>query len=849
MLQTYDVQQTTSCLRGTRIVVLGDSTARQFYYSMVKKVLPDASTEGDRHSNIHFQDPASGTTFEFYWDPVLNSTKTLSLLSGSGDRVLGREVQTPSIFLVGTGLWFLRYSEWSGGIEQWKQLMKKLIRQMDSPRLEPLAQNLFISPIPAVNTEKLSMERLRTLLPKDIKDMNNFLKEATKESSISVPFSWNKMTETAASETNDGLHYAEAVVSMEADILLNFVCNKKLPKVAPMHTTCCYDYPSNHWFQTLMLAVFLVWLPAGYIIQSGYRQHASSRLFPSLAIIKSLIVVAAAVVYIYFADRTSLFFKGNKVFTWTSFSSLIILSVLAGFITLKKSEKDQAVLSRDQTDEWKGWMQIVILIYHYTGASSVSAIYNPVRMLVASYLFMTGFGHFVFYYKKADFGFSRVASILTRLNLLTILLAYTMNTTYLAYYFAPLVSFFYLIIYGMMYIGHSHNHKPLFIVSKILITAVTTVSAINTPSVLDKAFALLHFVFGVAWSAKEWRFRLQLDVWIVFVGALFAYGFIKAQEISITTHPRWNTIQEITITASIIGLAGYFLFEVSMQKFEYNHWHPYISWIPILSFVVLRNSTAPLRNTVSTFYTFIGKCSLETFICQFHIWLAGDTKGILIILPWAEGTVAWNLNLVLSTFLFITIAHVLSGATAEVADWLITGREPKPKGQSALPTTFAKLNTSLVSTERENGVSTPVTIKRQSVPVSPISTSVGTVGPYNLKSLMEASLEMETTSIKSDAEIYNQEGEDKPHYKGVVDSEQCPTNSSPVIVDNSPHARRTEGVVLQIDTNNASRFRSGGAMDSARSPSGVTLKSIWAQPIWKITIFLTVIWLLNYGST
>ena len=66
---------------------------------------------------------------------------------------------------------------------------------------------------------------------------------------------------------------------------------------------------------------------------------------------------------------------------------LLLLLVVATGYTMK--EIPDKILNRDQTEEWKGWMQVLFVWYHYFKAVET---YNAIRLFIAAYVWMTGFG-------------------------------------------------------------------------------------------------------------------------------------------------------------------------------------------------------------------------------------------------------------------------------------------------------------------------------------------------------------------------------------------------------------------------------------------------------------------------
>lgn len=191
-----------------------------------------------------------------------------------------------------------------------------------------------------------------------------------------------------------------------------------------------------------------------------------------------------------------------------------------------------------------------------------------------------------------------------------------MDTDWLSYYFSPLVSMWFGIIWLTMWVLNQHNKSTIFMVSKIFISAglVTLFFYLDWP--LQVIFAFSNGVFRTEWYAREWAFRVTLDIYIPYVGMLAALAYIKTLEHRLTDRPEWAHWVKYAIVGAGVAMGLYMILELQLHKFKYNVYHPILSAVPVLAFAVLRNATPYLRSVNSKFFMYFGQCSLETFIIQ-----------------------------------------------------------------------------------------------------------------------------------------------------------------------------------------------------------------------------------------
>lgn len=156
----------------------------------------------------------------------------------------------------------------------------------------------------------------------------------------------------------------------------------------------------------------------------------------------------------------------------------------------------------------------------------------------------------------------------------------------------------------------------------------------------------------------------------LYVTFLFSIVYTKYGNVDVSKHissARFinSTKLYIVTIASIFSVCIFLSVYIPDSKYDYNAFHPFTSSVPVILYALLRNCHPYLRGTHSRLFSWFGRCSLETFICQFHIYLAMDTRGILTIFP-GKGWLLWTMNFILTAIVFVWISDRVAQATGTI---------------------------------------------------------------------------------------------------------------------------------------------------------------------------------------
>uniref|UniRef100_A0A3P8VYK9 CAS1 domain containing 1 n=1 Tax=Cynoglossus semilaevis TaxID=244447 RepID=A0A3P8VYK9_CYNSE len=677
MMHKYKSTEARNCLAEKRVAFVGDSRIRQLFYSFTKIIDPERREDGNKVRVAWV-----------YYCPHCIFTHGLQETTAK-----------PDVVILGAASWSIKLHRGSSEtLQQYKvnltAIAVYLERLAEDGEVYWVLQEPVNEGVLSENRKMITNQQL-DLYNEAAVDVINSSKRNGRSRIKLLAASRQAALETI-SQSDDGLHVPESTRDVGAMVLMNSLCNKIL---RPIDGSCCQTIPPLNFLQKLAVFLFLgsaLILLALHVF--GINRHrrpvppdvesleekkpvTAAVPFSPKAPFHALCRMGVIMGYFYLCDRADMFMKEQKFYTHsTFFIPLVYIFVLGVFYS--ENSKETKLLNREQTDEWKGWMQLVILIYHISGASAFIPVYMHVRVLVAAYLFQTGYGHFSFFWLKGDFGLYRVCQVLFRLNFLVLVLCVVMDRPYQFYYFVPLVTFWFVIIYATLALwpqilqkrANSSGVWHLGVLMKLLGLLLFICFFAFSQGIFESIFSMwpISKLFELHGSIHEWWFRWKLDRFAVIHGMVFAFIYLVLQKRQVLSEGKGEIllpgkISNLLLLFSVISFITYSIWASSCKtKTECNEMHPYISVVQILSFILIRNIPGYARSVYSSFFAWFGKISLELFICQYHIWLAADTKGILVLIPGNP-----SLNIMVSTFIFVCVAHEISLITNDLAQVVI----------------------------------------------------------------------------------------------------------------------------------------------------------------------------------
>lgn len=677
-LHPYETKDLIQCMKpGSQLLFLGDSTARMIFWATANLLDSGIRADFNVHGNIEFV--RHNITIKLLWDPYLNKSESFGLVK----QIARNSSLAGSVHYVyiTTGLWHAMFERRDRVLIGFKKSMDDMAAVLKNA-VPGAFGNVYWGPTQLPLYSKLDKSRNKKITAEYIEPMldythsifgYNYSNHASEHGNEGILYTND--SRPAAYYTpvfnrygpghltvydHIGLHYLPSVIALQTQTLLNHHCNGRImkPDRIPHDTTCCvpYDQPTSTHLSLIALTAALGVILVLFMVISSQR----------LASIKSTVAIVMITVltalYAYLCDRTHQTNQQFLVLSWYELGALLQVLVITAVLSVSRANftlpKYSSFVGHPVLiSEWKGICVSLWLICMFTGLNKEYFQAHILRrILEASLIFSETYG-FALSTMAGDVGIFNVVSQMFRLNVLAVLLAWTLDTSYYFYSMPAKISFWYVFVFaGFGILQPSTISK---IVEKVLPNANNSPSNHGYPSVTHNLVRLclvtLAFGFGVVvfwtpFSEGVLRFPVDLkdEFWVGVVAVALSAVVSDvplcnsiAQKLADVKSLRTGILLAVffvtTLLVNIYFLNGSFLY--INQYLRTYHQIATIGFVFV--YLVLRacllNFTAIESTTAFLFYysgvlEFLGSCWLEMFVLSFHGLLAGDGTSRLYFL-------------------------------------------------------------------------------------------------------------------------------------------------------------------------------------------------------------------------
>lgn len=215
------------------LVVIGDSTARQVFWGMVRMV-DGQNGQADyseylkkKHTDFKLEFSATGggaqkLVLQFYWDPFFNGSGVDALANLKKKNAANSPVD---LVYTSIGMWFARHFAGEELETQYKSALSRVSAGYNDIRLHLEANSLFIGPVLHPNDALLNEDRKQTILHEEVSAMNRHITQMFEKREMPRVFNIMSQLESQRAYDPAGIHFIQELCDMQARILLNLRCN------------------------------------------------------------------------------------------------------------------------------------------------------------------------------------------------------------------------------------------------------------------------------------------------------------------------------------------------------------------------------------------------------------------------------------------------------------------------------------------------------------------------------------------------------------------------------------------------------------------------------------------------